>query len=134
MKKGEDWKWEAIELGVQYSLTANERFFDDFTKILNDNGIVAILPCFSEQQKSSDITRYRMELLETWKNRNELRKQSGFRKVDEFSGATVLNSETYSDFGEILYVKSVDEIMKIYSMPFFGESSENGNHDDVPEL
>lgn len=134
MQTGKDWKGEAIELGVQYTFAANERFFDDFTKLLNNNGVVAILPCFSEQQASSNITRYRMELLEAWKTRNETRKQSGFRKVDEFSAANVLKLETYSDFGEILYVKSTNEIMKIYSMPFFGESSGNSSHDDEPEL
>lgn len=134
MQMGKDWQGEAIELGTQYTFAANERFFDDFTRILNYNGIVAILPCFSEQQASSDITRYRMDLLEAWKNRNEVRKQSGFRKVDEFSAANVLKSETYSDFGEILYVKSTDEIMKIYSMPFFGESNGSSSHDDGPEL
>ena len=46
MKRGEDWQGEAIELGVQYPLDANERFLVSLQKLINSNGIVAILPCF----------------------------------------------------------------------------------------
>lgn len=134
MKKGEDWYGEAMELGVQYPLDADERFFSDLVKLMNNNGIVAILPCFSKDREGLGITRYRRDMLEIWKNRNEMRRKSGFRRSEEYSAANVLDFETYSDFGEILYVKSSEEIMKIYSMPIFGESSDNPDHDGGPEL
>lgn len=134
MKKGEDWQGEAIELAMQYTLDANERFFNDFTKTLNNNGIVAIMPCFSNTQTSPNIEAYRRELLEAWKNRNEMRRKSGFRNADEYSTVNVLDVQKYSDFGEILYSKSVDEIMKIYSMPYFGETSDKKDYDEGPEM
>lgn len=134
MKRGEDWQGEAIELGVQYPLDANERFFSELTKLINSNGIVAILPCFSQDREGMDITRYRREMLEVWKNRNEMRRKSGFRRPDEYSSVNVLDFETYSDFGEILYGRSSEEIMKIYSMPIFGEPSGNRSHNEGPEL
>ncbi len=52
-------------------------------------------------------------------NRNEMRRKSGSRRPDEYSSVNVLDFETYSDFGEILYGRSSEEIMKIYSMPTF---------------
>lgn len=134
MQKGEDWQSELMELRVQYGLSANERFFDDFTRLMHNNGIVAILPSFSEQQQASNISRYRMELLEAWRNRNEIRRQSGFRSYEEYSTARVLRPEIYSDFGQVLYVRSSEEIMKIYSMPYFGETDSNSSHDDGLEI
>lgn len=134
METGGDWQTEAIELRTQYFLDANEQFFNDFTKLLNSNGIVAILPCFSEEKSRLDITRYRREMLDYWKSRNEIRRQSGFRRCDEYSTADVLKFETYSDFGEILYAKSTEELMKIYSMPIWGESTTPPNHGEGPEL
>ena len=127
MKKGEDWYGEAMELAAQYSLDADERFFSDLVKLINNNGIVAILPCFAQDRAELPITRYRRDMLDIWKNRNEMRIKSGFRECGEYSTAKVLDYETYTDFGEILYQKSVDEIMKIYSMPIFGEKTNNSN-------
>ncbi len=134
MQKGEDWQGEAMELVVQYTLDADERFFNDFTKMINNNGIVAIMPCFSDMQTSPNIEKYRRDLLEIWKNRNEMRRKSGFRNSDEYSTANVLDVQKYSDFGEILYAKSVDEIMKIYSIPYFGETSDKKSYSDGPEM
>lgn len=128
MKSGEDWQGEAMELGVQYPLDADERFFSDLVRLVNNNGIVAILPCFSEEKEGQAITKYRRDMLEIWKNRNDMRRKSGFRRTDEYSTAQVLDFETYSDFEEILYGRSSEEIMKIYSMPIFGEPTNNSSH------
>ena len=121
-------------LVVQYTLDADERFFNDFTKMLNNNGIVSIMPCFSDIQTSPNIEKYRRDLLEIWKNRNEMRRKSGFRNCDEYSAANVLDVQKYSDFGEILYAKSLDEVMKIYSMPDFIEVEDKKSYSDGPEM
>ncbi len=134
MKKGKDWQGEAMDLVVQYTLDADERFFNDFTKMLNNNGIVSIMPCFSDIQTSPNIEKYRRDLLEIWKNRNEMRRKSGFRNCDEYSAANVLDVQKYSDFGEILYAKSLDEVMKIYSMPDFIEVEDKKSYSDGPEM
>ena len=46
MKKGEDWYGEAMELGVQYPLDADERFFSDLVKLIKtdiDEGLYYVL-------------------------------------------------------------------------------------------
>lgn len=53
-------------------------------------------------------------------------------KITKKASAKVLPVEMYSDFGEIFYRKSTDEMLKIYSMPMFGENPDG--HDDGPEL
>ena len=123
-ERGKDLEWQAevIDLSVQYPLQANQRFFDDFSKMLEYNNIIRILPTFSRESENN-ITEYRKAILDAWNNMNKITK-----KVS----AKVLPVEMYSDFGEIFYKKSTDEMLKIYSMPIFGENPDG--HDDGPEL
>lgn len=59
----------------------------------------------------------RASILDAWKNAN------GFMPDERKAGAKVLTPLVYSDFGEV-YKRSIDEMMKIYSLPMFGESND----------
>lgn len=134
MQKGKDWYGEAMELAVQYPLDANSDFFKAFTEAINNNGVVTVLPCFSEEKESSPITGYRMQLFEAWKNNNEMMKKSSIRNSSEYTTAIIREPHIYSDFGEVLYSKSSDELMRIYSMPIFGPVEAKPEYDDGPDL
>lgn len=113
--KGEDYQAEAIELAAQYPMQATEQFLEDFSATLNNNGIVRILPAHSSNT-DPEIVRYRTALLEAWQNQNRF-------MGDKASYAKLLQPMIYEEFGEV-YSRSSDEIMKIYSLPIFGESEE----------
>lgn len=137
MQKGEDWQGMAMDLAVQYVSDANSDFFKAFTNAINHNGVVMVLPCFSEEKADSPITGYRMQLFEAWKNMNEMMKKSPIRESSEYTTAIIRKPHMYSDFGEVLYSKSSDELMEIYSMPIWGpEDPEDKKleYDDGPDL
>lgn len=113
--KGEDYQAEAIDLAVQYPMQASQQFFEYFSAILKNNGILRILPTHS---KSTDIEtiRYRNRLLEAWQNQNRLMRENA-------SYAELLEPLTYEDFIEA-YSKSGIELMKIMALPVFGKKAE----------
>lgn len=137
MQKGEDWQGQAMEFAVQYVSDANSDFFKAFTDAINLNSIVKVLPCFSTEKADSPITRYRMKLFEAWRNMNEVMKKSAIREPSEYTTAIIREPHMYSDFGEVLYSKSSEELMQIYSMPTFGPIESKGKKpefDDGPDL
>lgn len=117
---------EAMELSVQYPFDATQRFLDDFTEMVEQNGFVGILPTFSKNSESR-ISRYRLEMFEAWKNNNELAKKMNKRDYKKYSTATIFDTAQYDDFAEILYGKSTDALMQIYSMPDFYDDT-NSSH------
>lgn len=118
-KSGGDLYGEILEKAVQFPFDANERFYQEFSRLLNMNGVVRILPTYSTKTHKP-TTNYRALTLDAWKNSNS------FMPANRKSGAQVLTPLVYSDFGDV-YKRSIDEMMKIYSLPIFGES------DDEPE-
>ena len=124
-KNGEDWQAMALEYTVQYTFDANQTFFNELSRRLNNNEIVRILPCFSNNAEPN-ISRYRAEMLNAWNEQNNLRKK---QEVTRAATAELLPFETYSDFSEILYVKSTNELMKIYSMSIFSEDNSKTDYD-----
>ncbi len=123
-KKGKNMEWQAevMDLAVQYQFQAAHRFLEDFSTVLDHNNIIRILPTFSKNSEPN-ITKYRKDILEAWNNMNKINKQTS---------AKLLPVEFYSDFDEIFYKKSAEEMMKIYSMPIFGENPDG--YEDGPEL
>lgn len=134
-QKGEDWEGMALEYAVQYPFDVHQNFFDELSRILENMGVVRILPCFSNDKndKAPDICRYRRDLLEAWNNQNKLNRKYN---IGKFSSTELLPFELYSDFGEIFYVKSTDELMEIMSLPYFDIPDDKTSHeeDDGPEL
>lgn len=103
-----------MEKSVQFQFDANETFFRDFSNLLELNGVVRILPAFSNKTHKP-TAQYRASILEAWKNANK------FMPNNRKAGAKVLTPMEYSDFGEV-YSRSIDEMLTIYSLPIFGES------------
>lgn len=116
--KGEDYRAEAIELAGQYTMQATEQFLEDFSAMLNLNGVVRILPAHKEDT-DYEVIRHRTLLLEAWENQNRLMREKA-------SGAKLVEPMVYHDFGEV-FSRSSDEIMKVYSLPIFGEAEEETN-------
>ncbi len=112
VQKGEDASGEAMDLAVQYPMQATQQFLEDFSSMLNRNGIVRVLATHKHDVDSKTI-RYRNALLEAWQNQNRFMRENA-------SYAKLLNPMVYEDFGQV-YVRALDEIMKIYSLPIFGE-------------
>lgn len=110
---GGDLYGEIMEKAVQFPFDANETFFRDFSSLLQSNSVVRILPAYSNNTHAP-TTAYRASMLEAWQNANK------FMPPNKKAGARVLPHIEYSDFGEV-YSRSIDEMMKIYSMPIFGE-------------
>ena len=115
-RTGGDLYGEIVENSVQYPFRANQRFFEDFSKLLEMNNVVRILPSYSYQTHAATV-QHRASLLEAWKDTNK------FMKPGTKSGAKVLSPMIYMDFGEV-YSRSTHEMMKIYSLPIFGEPEE----------
>lgn len=112
MQKGEDFNGEAIELAVQYPMKATQKFLEDFTSMLNLNGVVRILAAH-KNDVNPKIVKYRTSLLDAWQNQNRImRENASFAKLVELM--------VYENFGQV-YSRSVEEMMKIYSLPIFGE-------------
>lgn len=112
-QNGGDLYGELMEKAVQFPFDANERFFRDFSKLLQDNGVVRILPAYSDKTHGP-TSNYRASMLEAWKNANS------FMPGNVRAGAKVLAPMEYSDIGEV-YKRSIDEMLQIYSLPIFGE-------------
>lgn len=113
-RSGGDLYGEIMEKSVQFQFDANETFFRDFSNLLELNGVVRILPAFSNKTHKP-TAQYRASILEAWKNANK------FMPNNRKAGAKVLTPMEYSDFGEV-YSRSIDEMLTIYSLPIFGES------------
>lgn len=113
---GGDLYGEIMEKAVQFSFDANEKFFMDFSSLLQSNSVVRILPTYS-RNTHAPTTAYRANILEAWQNANK------FMTPDKKAGARVLPHIEYSEFGDV-YSRSIDEMLKIYSMPIFGEQEE----------
>lgn len=112
---GEDYQAEAIDLAVQYPIQATQQFLEDFSSVLNNNGVVRILPAH-KSDTDPELVRYRTNLLEAWQNQNRFMRENA-------AHAKLVEPMIYEDFGEV-YSRSSDEIMKIYSLPIFGEVEE----------
>ncbi|MCX4365943.1 MAG: hypothetical protein OSJ70_09270 [Bacilli bacterium] len=119
-ENGEDYQAEAIDLAVQYPMQATSQFLSDFSTMLSTNGIVRILPAHREDA-DPELVRYRTELLNAWTNQNGLMREN---KAE----AKVIDPMVYKDFGEV-YSRSIDEMMKIYSLPIFGSAEEEAKQD-----
>lgn len=149
-QKGEDVYGEAMDLAVQFPFDANQRFFEQFSKLLEMHGIITILPTFSIES-DPNITNYRMQMLDAWKNANRFMsaaKKSAAKVVspmiytpletEEVSTVDDEENELENDvkekkhpnFGDV-YVRAGEELMKIYSLPFFGE---NNGEQEGPEI
>lgn len=114
--EGKDWQEEALELASQYSVAATQRFFEDFSQILSMNGIVSIIPCFSENSDTKTI-EYRKAMLSSWRNADGyMKRRSSVVRLNDFS--------TYSDFRDI-FKKACDEALTIIGMPYFFEEDED---------
>lgn len=113
---GEDAYAEALDLSVQYPMQATGQFLWDFSSTLNNNGVVRILPTHSSKT-SPEIIQYRTFLLEAWQNKNKFMRENA-------SYAELLTPLVYDDFGQV-YSRSIEEMMKIYSLPIFGETEED---------
>lgn len=100
----------AMDLAVQYPFQANEQFFEDFSAMLNANGIVRILLAHKTDQ-DENLIRERMALMDAWQNQNKFYREKA-------SSAEILEPMMYDEFGEV-YSRSSDEIMKVYSLPIF---------------
>ncbi len=114
--QGGDVYGEAIEIGMQYPLDANSYFFQEFSRLLNMNGVVRVLPTYSLNTEPN-IARYRADMLEAWKMQNQY---MGRNKAY----AKVVSPMTYSDFGEV-YTRAGDELLTVYSLPIFGEERDD---------
>ena len=110
-KAGEDPTGEVLDYAVQYPFLANSRFFEYFSKLLNDKCVIRILPTFSNKSERN-ITFYRAKMLEAWQAQNQF--------MDEKAAAKVLPTICYDSIDEVLE-KSGDELLKIYSLPLWGE-------------
>ncbi|MDE6141995.1 MAG: hypothetical protein K2G03_05270, partial [Bacilli bacterium] len=118
--KGEDYHAEALDLAVQYPMQATETFIEDFSYTLNINGIVRILPAHKSDTEP-ELVRYRTQLLEAWKNQNRFLREKAAQ-------AKLLTPMLYDNFGEV-HSRSIDEMMKIYALPIFGEAEEDAKKD-----
>lgn len=110
-KAGGDPKGEVLDLAVQFPFIANSRFFEYFSKLLNDKCVFRILPTFSNKAEHN-ITFYRAKMLEAWQAQNEF--------MDEKAVAEVLPTICYDSIDEVL-AKSGEELLKIYSLPLWGD-------------
>lgn len=88
-QRGEDVFGEAMELAVQFPFDANQRFFEDFSRMLNLNNIVTILPSYSINSERN-ICNYRAQMLEAWQNANK------FMTHGIKSGAKVVSPMVYT--------------------------------------
>ena len=110
--QGEDVQAEMLEDACQYQFVASANFFRDFSDILSKHGVVRILPAF-KKDGDKNFNQYRMALLNAWAEQNKV---MGDNKVY----ASLLGPIEYTEFGQV-YCKSIDEMMKIMSLPIFGE-------------
>lgn len=107
---------EMMERAVQFPFEANQRFFEDFSRLLQANNVVRILPAYSVNTHAQ-TAKYRADILEAWEGANR------FMPSNIKSGAKVLPPMTYTDIGEV-FSRSINEMMTIYSLPIFGEAEE----------
>lgn len=114
-QEGGDLYGEIMEKAVQFPLDANERFFRDFSSLLQSNGVVRILPAYSNKTHGP-TAHYRASMLEAWERANS------FMPVNKRAGAKVLTPMNYDEIGEV-YSRSINEMLEIYSLPIFGEQS-----------
>lgn len=114
-KSGGDVRGEAMDLAVQLQLQATQAFLEAFSAMLNKKGVVRILVAH-KNDVNAELLRYRMALLSAWENQNRFMGKNA-------SGAKLVESMVYEDFGQV-YSRSIDEMMKIYSLPVFGEENE----------
>lgn len=126
-RRGEEWQGLALDYAVQYPFDANQHFYNELSRLLENMGVVRVLPCFATNTEPN-ISRYRADILNAWNDQNKLRR----KRID----IELLPFEQYSDFDEIFYVKSTDELMKIMSLPDFGNGSDEQSYEstDGPEL
>lgn len=115
IERGEDYQAEAIDLAAQYLWQATEQFLEDFSAMLNLNGVVRILPAHREDTDPEVISN-RTRLLEALSNQNKFMGRKA-------SSAKLVESMVYKDFGKV-YSRSGDELRIVYSLPIFGEAEE----------
>ncbi len=141
-QKGEDVFGEAMELAVQFPFDANEKFFEDFSNMLNLNNIVTILPSYSINSEQN-ITKYRMQMLEAWQNANKFMDPNvkscakvvpamtykPMENKDDERTANVSNSEEAPCLMDV-YNRAGTELLKIYSMPIFGEPDDKKGEEE----
>lgn len=111
-QRGYDPWGDAIELAGQYQAQATQRFLEDFSAMLNLNGVVRILATH-KSNTDPNLVRHRTMFLEAWQNQNRFMREKASR-------AKLVEPMIYDNFGQV-YSRSVDEMMKIYSLPIFGE-------------
>lgn len=99
-----------------YGCLAMEDFMQLFSKTIEKNGIVSILLTFPNQENSK-INQARYRIMQSWKNRNEMKaKLKREEKVD------ILQPMNYDSFGEI-YIRAHEEMLKIMSKPDWYEKN-----------
>ena len=113
---GGDLYGEIMERAFTFPFEANQRFLEDFSRLLQANNVVRILPAYSVNTHAP-TTKYRADILQAWESANR------FMPANIKSGAKVLPPMTYTDIGEV-YSRSINEMMVIYSLPIFGEAEE----------
>lgn len=111
-ERGEDYQALAIDLSVEFPFLATQTFLEDFSQMLNNNGVVRIMLAHKKTTDPEEIRRREM-LMDAWKNQNKFMRENA-------SCAEFVPSVFYDDFSEV-YSKSTSEMMKVYSLPIFGE-------------
>lgn len=111
-QRGEDIRGEMMELAVQYPMKATQQFLDDFSSMLDKYGIVRVLVAH-KGDVDLEVVKYRNALMGSWQNQNRVKREKQSR-------AELVEPMVYPDFGQ-LYSRSGNELMKIYSLPIFGE-------------
>jgi hypothetical protein len=126
-KQGKNIPKEAMKLTTKFHLDANQNFFEEFSRLLEQNQIARILPTYSIQT-NSEITKYRMKMLESWENVNETMQigRASATVAEPIMYATYKDEE-YPDFEEV-YKRAREQLFEMYSFPTYDES------DDAQEL
>lgn len=96
-------------------------FFNRFTDLLEQNTIVQILPCYSENQ-DENITLNRRKIMHTWNDRNQTFLRANCRTITKSVNVDVLGEIRYSEFSEV-YKKASNQMIEIMSRPDFAEDS-----------
>lgn len=114
--EGKDLYGAIMDEIVQFPFLANSTFFKNFSKLLKNKNIVRILPTFCKKSELN-ITSYRRNMLAAWEMEN------GF--MNDQSQAKILDTVVYDDFREVV-ARSTEELLKIYSLPIWGDVPSSG--------
>lgn len=106
-----DYLAEAIDLASQFVFQATDKFLGDFSKMLNNKGVVRVLATHKNTTDPNEI-RHRTQILEAWQNKNRLMKENQ-------ANAELVEPMVYDAFGEV-YIRANEEMLKVYSLPIFG--------------